>query len=122
MVILLVEDDVQVQFLIWKLLKADGFTVLIADSGESALELCRNHLGPVDLLLTDLDLPRIDGLELCKAITAERPRTKAVVMSGALRAREQVSTDGLPFLAKPFGPAALRNCIENTLSLAPSFC
>jgi CheY-like chemotaxis protein len=45
MVILVAEDDVHVQFLAWKLLKAAGFTVLKADNGEAALELSRNHPG-----------------------------------------------------------------------------
>jgi hypothetical protein len=49
MVILLVEDDLHVQYFIWKLLKATGFTVLTAGNGEFALEALRNHLGPIDL-------------------------------------------------------------------------
>ena len=53
MVILLAEDDVGVQFFIWKLLKTDGYTVLTAGDGEAGLEASRNHPGPIDLLLTD---------------------------------------------------------------------
>ena len=62
MVILLAEDDVYEQYSIWKLLKADGFTVLTAGNGQFALEASRNHPGPVDLLLTDMEMPRMSGL------------------------------------------------------------
>ena len=91
MVILLAEDDVQVQYFIWKLLKADGFMVLTGGNGVFALEASRNHPGPVDLLLTDMEMPRMGGLELTKTIAAERPGIKVLMMSGDLRDREQVS-------------------------------
>jgi len=64
MVIILAEDDVDVQFYIWKLLKADGFTVLTADDGQAALELSRSVPGTIDLLLSDMDMHRMSGLEL----------------------------------------------------------
>src|SRR5450759_1613142 len=91
MVILLVEDDVHVQYLIWKLLKADGFTVLTAGKSEFALEASRSHPGPIDLLLTDMEMPRMSGLELYRNIRAKRPGIKVLMISGDLREREQVS-------------------------------
>jgi CheY-like chemotaxis protein len=115
MVILLAEDDVQVQYSIWKLLKADGFTVLTAGNGVFALEACRNHPGSVDLLLTDLEMPRMSGLELCEKIRVERPGIKVLVMSGEPWSREQVSVNGWPFLQKPFTPTALRDAIAALL-------
>ena len=95
------EGDVHVQYLIWKLLKADGFTVLTAGKSEFALEASRSHPGPIDLLLTDMEMPRMSGLELYRNIRAERPGIKVIVMSGDL-GREQVSMNGLRFLQKPF--------------------
>src|ERR1035437_7493749 len=109
-VILLVEDDVHEQYFVWKLLKADGFAVLTAGNGEFALEASRSHPGPIDLLLTDTEMPRMSGLELCRNIRVERPGIKVIVMSGDL-GREQVSMNGLPFLQKPFTPMALRDSI-----------
>ena len=70
MVILLVDDDVGVQFYAWRLLKAAGFTVLTADDGRAALEASRNYPGVIDLLLSDVDMPRMDGLELYRHIAA----------------------------------------------------
>ena len=115
MVILLVEDDLHVQYFIWKLLKAAGFTVLTAGNGEFALEALRNHLGPIDLLLTDMEMPRMSGLELARNIKAERPEIKVLMMSGDLSGREEACMNGLPFLQKPFTPTALRDSIEALL-------
>src|SRR5579862_3025368 len=115
MVILLVEDNVAVQLLIWRLLKEDGFTVLNADSSEAALEASRGHLGSIDMLLSDVLLPHADGLALSNMIAAERPGIKVLMMSGNLRIREGVSTHSLPFIQKPFTLAALRNSIDMVL-------
>ena len=112
MVILLAEDDLQVQYFLGKLLKADGFTVLTGGNGAFALEASRNHPGPVDLLLTDMEMPRMGGLKLAETIAAERPGIKVLIMSGDLRDREHISVNGLLFLQKPFTPTALRESIE----------
>lgn len=102
MVVLVVDDDLHVQFFIWKLLKAGGFTVLTAGDGEAALQRWRNHPGPIDLLLTDLEMPGINGIDLYRTIAAERPEIRVIVMSGGVKAREQSEMAGVPFLQKPF--------------------
>jgi CheY-like chemotaxis protein len=119
MVILLAEDEIPVQYFIWKLLKADGFTVLTAGNGEAALEASRNHPGPIDLLLTDVQMPRMGGLELCNAIAVERPGIKVIIMSGEASCEEQVSINGLPFLQKPFNLTALQDAIAALLGPIP---
>ena len=119
MVILLVEDDLGVQFFVWRLLKDAGFTVLTAGDGEAALEESRNYLGSIDLLLSDVEMPRMGGLELCKIITAERPGIKVLMMSGEPWCKEQVSVSELPFLQKPFTLNALRDSIEALLGPIP---
>ena len=111
MVILLVEDDVGVQFFVWRSLKASGFSVLTASDGKVALEASRNYPGAIDLLLSDVGMPGMDGLELCNRIVAERPGIKVLMMSGAPSHEEQVSMNGLPFLHKPFTMTALRDSI-----------
>jgi DNA-binding response OmpR family regulator len=120
MVILLVDDDVGVQLFVWKLLKAYGFTVLNADSGEAALEASRRYIGSIDLLLTDVRLPRMDGLELCKTVAAERPQIRVLLMSGESRNEERVLAHGLRFIEKPFTLRALRNSLEMLLGRIPS--
>jgi len=113
--ILLVDDDVNVQFFLWQSLKAIGFTVLNADNGEDALAVSSNHLGSIDLLLSDVVMPRMDGLELYKRIVAERPEIKVLMMSGDLRGRERACMNGLPFIQKPFTLKSLRDSIESLL-------
>lgn len=120
MVILLAEDDVGVQFLVWKLLRADGFSVLTAGDGMAALEVSRHHSGAIDLLLSDVGMPRMDGLELCKKIVSERPGIKVLMMSGEPSSQERVSINGLPFLHKPFTLTALRESIEALLGPIPT--
>ena len=119
MIILLAEDDIQVRYFIWKLLKTDGFTVLASGNGEFALKAAREYPGHIDLLLTDIEMPGMSGLELCRNIRAERPAIKALVMSGDLRWSDQVVTNGLPFLHKPFTPTVLRASIDAVLHPSP---
>jgi len=117
MVILLIESDLDVQFFVWKALREDGFTVLNADSGESALELCRSHSGPVDLVLTAMDLPRINGLDLYRTITLNWPEAKGIVMSRQQDAGQQIAQMGLRFLPKPFDAATLRRVVGLNVGL-----
>src|ERR1035441_9212064 len=112
MVILCAEDDEQIRSLLVKFLKADGFTVLTAGDGQSALEIARSHPGHIDLLLSDVAMPRMNGLELYRTVAVERSATKVLLMSGDLDWREQVSMLGLPFLQKPFTATAVRKSIE----------
>ena len=119
MVILLVDDEVHVQFFIWKFLKADGFTVLTAGSGEAALEISRSRSGPIDLLLTDVMMPGMDGLELCKRIVVDRPAIKLLLMSGDSRVKEEASKVGIRCLQKPFATTELRQAIQAALEPVP---
>ena len=112
MTILLVEDELHVHYFIWKLLKADGFTVLTAGDGEAALEKLRKHPNPVDLVVTDMGLPRLNGFELYRQILVERPGTKVILMSGDLAVREQCEMAGLPFFQKPFLDDALQQVVR----------
>lgn len=76
MVILLAEDNIGVQFIAWQTLTEAGLTVLTAADGQAALEKSRQHAGPIDILLTDIDLPRLTGLELARILKQERPKIK----------------------------------------------
>jgi CheY-like chemotaxis protein len=116
-VILCAEDNAAIRCLIREILTAEGFKVLAAGNGEAALRMSRRHRGPVDLLLTDIEMPRMGGLELWRRIRAERPGIKVLVMSGNLDGEGQVVRDGLPFLPKPFNPRALRDQIGALLGL-----
>ena len=98
--ILSADDDMYVLYSIWKALKAEGYTVLTASNGPAALETSRKYLGPIDLLITSVALPRMNGLELSEAIKAERPAIKVLLMSRDSRESVQASIPGL-FLLGP---------------------
>ena len=115
MVVLLAEDDVRVRRLVSTLLSDDGFTVLATDNGEAALEASREYTGHISLLLTDLDMPKMGGQELCQKITAERTGIKVLVMSGNPGGRELACGNEAIFVHKPFTVTALRNSIEAAL-------
>jgi DNA-binding response OmpR family regulator len=119
MVILVAEDHEDVRLAIWNILKADGFTALTADDGRAALELSRSYPGTIDLLLSDVDMPVMGGLELCQAIAEERTGIKVLMMSGGAGGKEQVRMKGLPFLQKPFTGTALRQSITALLGPNP---
>jgi len=83
MVILLVDDNEAVKRFVEILLTDRGFTVLTAPDAAGALEISRNHLGTIDLLLTDIDMPGMSGLELSHQIAVERPGITVLTMTGA---------------------------------------
>jgi CheY-like chemotaxis protein len=114
MFILCAEDDHDIRSLILKLLRADGHTVLAAGDGEAALELSRNCPDTIDVLLSDVEMPKMNGLELWKHLLAERPRIKVLMMSGAC-GPSQKAVAGLPILQIPFNRMALRNSIQSVL-------
>jgi len=114
-VILCADDDIHTLYSIWKALKADGLAVLTASNGLAALEISRRHPGPIDLLITSIELPRMGGIELSEVIMAERPDTKVLLMSRGSWESVQASVPGLPFLQKPFTATALRDSVRAVL-------
>jgi DNA-binding response OmpR family regulator len=107
-VIMVADDEVLVRNLVRILMQAEGYFVLCAADGHEGLELSRQYPGTIDLLITDLQMPRLNGADLCAHLLEERPGIKVLIMSGA-DMREIVSHNiHLPFLPKPFDGEALR--------------
>jgi len=80
--ILLVEDDVDIRELVAAMLKAAGYKVLKAESTPAALEAARTSTTNIDLLLTDIIMPEMSGVELCERVRASRPEIKWLYMTG----------------------------------------
>jgi two-component system, cell cycle sensor histidine kinase and response regulator CckA len=115
--ILVVEDEEELRQLIGRLLERLGYTVLVAADGASALELCGRQPS-IDLLLTDVMMPGIGGLELTRLLLEQRPTLKAIYMSGfgpEVIAQQGAINPTVPFLAKPFTVAALGSKIRGVL-------
>jgi len=116
--ILLVEDDEIMRSLTRKLLEENGYTVVEADDGKSALEWVESHPEPIDLLLTDVVMRRMSGPELVERLAASHPNLKVVYMSGytgELMANRDVLKAGVTLLEKPFSRTALLNTIHATM-------
>src|SRR3954470_8667758 len=112
-IILVAEDDVVVRNSARLMLQEEGHDVLVATDAEEALKLSRDYQGPIDMLLTAVKMPGMDGLALAAQIIKERPHIKILVMSSKIGA-DQV--DDLPFLRKPFSPAAFRDKVREVLN------
>ena len=116
--ILLVEDDEGVRKLICDVLRSNGYTVMVSEDGEKAVEICKQHEGPIHLLLTDVVLPKMGGPEIAKRLLARRPSMKVLYMSGyADKAivHNGVLEEGIAFLGKPVSPQALLSKVREVL-------
>ena len=116
--VLVVEDEGAVRDQAVLVLASYGYTVLDAADGQAALEVSRSYAGPIDLLLTDVIMPGLNGRELAEQLQAERPETRVLYMSGyAGDAIEShgVHAQGLAFLAKPFTLEDLLRKVRNVL-------
>jgi PAS domain S-box-containing protein len=80
--ILVVEDDVDIRELVAAMLRAAGYNVLKAESTTVALEATRTSTASIDLLLTDIIMPEMSGVELCERVRASRPAIKWLYMTG----------------------------------------
>ena len=80
--ILLVEDETPLRQVTSEFLRARGYQVLGAENGEVALEICKSHTGPIDLLITDVVMPGHSGPAVSRQVTEMRPGVRTIFMSG----------------------------------------
>jgi two-component system cell cycle sensor histidine kinase/response regulator CckA len=116
--ILLVEDEEVVRHLVEKVLKANGYTVLVAATGRDAERVAGEHEGPIHLLMTDVVLPGINGRQVAELLTAVRPGIRVLYLSGYTDdaiVRHGVLEPGVAFLQKPFSPAVLGRKVREVL-------
>lgn len=103
--ILLVEDDENVRKLACQILERQGYKVLLSSHGEEALSICEGHGDPINLLLTDVVMPGLNGWNLAKAVSIFHPQIKVLYMSGY---PDEIITDygilkpGINYIQKPF--------------------
>ena len=103
--VLLVEDEAPVRDLAVRVLESCGYQVLAAGDGLEALQIGEQHDGPVHLLLTDVVLPQMSGVELAEQLQSARPEMRVLYMSGYTDdaiAQHGVLAPGVSFLPKPF--------------------
>ncbi len=117
--ILVVEDEAMVRDLVARSLRRDGYTVLVAEEGEEGLQLATAHPGTIDLLVTDVIMPRLSGPELAGRLLPLRPSMRVLYISGytaeALDIRSALPA-GTEYLQKPFTPSLLRERVRDLLA------
>jgi two-component system cell cycle sensor histidine kinase/response regulator CckA len=109
-VLLVADDEVMIRDLAQSALEEAGYFVLTAHDGEEALTISRTFPGDIHLVLSDVNMPKMDGLKLREYMVAERPETAVLLMSGRI-----AGDVGIPFLPKPFTPPVLVDTVHNLL-------
>ncbi len=116
--ILLVEDEEMVRNLTTKILERQGYKVIVAANGGEARLQFEKRRDQIDLLLTDVIMPRMDGRKLSETLRKERPSMKVLFMSGYTEdtiAHHGVLEPGTPFVQKPFTIEALTRKVREVL-------
>jgi two-component system cell cycle sensor histidine kinase/response regulator CckA len=116
--ILLVEDEELVRQLTQQILQMHGYNVLAAADGIEAIAICESRAEPIDLLLTDVVLPQMNGRALADRLLEMRPGMKTLFMSGYAESsivRHGVLGPGTEFIHKPFQPHALVRKVRGVL-------
>ncbi len=121
--ILVVEDEAGIRALVRKILRRQGYVVLEASNGDDALKICAGHKGKIDLLVTDVMMPRMSGRELADRLTALRPDLRVLYVSGYTDDAMLGSgsfPSGTAFLQKPFTLGSLLGKVREVLDIGQS--
>jgi len=116
-VILVVDDDASVLIASRRILAKYGYTVLEAPGGEEALQLARENAQRIDVVLTDVRMPGLDGPSLVRRLADVLPSLRVVYMSGYTDGRldQELPAPGRAFLAKPFTVEQLTRTLADIL-------
>ncbi len=116
--ILLVEDEESVRIFAVRALVKLGYTLLEAANGEEALAVLEKHAGPLSMVVTDLVMPKMNGMELAGRLKEIRPEVRIIFMSGYTDetvVRKRILSADSSFLQKPFTSADLAKCVRGVL-------
>jgi two-component system, cell cycle sensor histidine kinase and response regulator CckA len=115
--VLLADDEPAVRFVVEKILLAAGYQVIATENGVEAGNMAEKHTGGIDVLVSDIVMPGVSGVELAKSVQKSRPGTKVLLMSGYFPDGLEF-LEGWEFLHKPFSPGALTKTLESLLNAA----
>ena len=112
-VALIADDEAIIRNTLSFALESVGFFVLTASDGEEALRISRKFARTIDILVSDIVMPKLDGMALYKEVLRERPTMKVLLISAYVNA----PLDGVPFLRKPFHLDTFRQRVREILAL-----
>ena len=115
-VILVADDEPLIRNLVTLLMQQEGYFVLSAADGHEGLELSRKYPGAIDLLITDVEMPRMNGSDLCGHLMEERPGIQMLMMSGADMSEIVSQNAHCLFLPKPFNGETLKARVRAILA------
>jgi CheY-like chemotaxis protein len=116
---MLVEDNAILRELLQRTLERAGFSVLAAADGAEALQLCRQHRGTFKLVVSDLAMPQLNGIELSERIKSGCPEAKFLFITGFADQFPELDAwlkNGADILEKPFSPSELVRRVEEMLN------
>ena len=115
--VLVVEDEPEVRSVLKAMLKDAGFEVVVAKDGASALHELWKRGGDVRLVVTDVDMGRMNGMELAESVRSEYPALPILFISGLPVAASELEkvAPGTVLLTKPFGPATLVEAVRKLI-------
>lgn len=116
--ILIVEDEVSILKMIKKMLEILGYTVLEAGDPFEALEIVKNYIGTIHLLITDVVMPKMNGVDLAKLVSAIYPQIKILYTSGysaEVLLKHYIKTSDINYLSKPVSFASLASTVRTIL-------
>jgi PAS domain S-box-containing protein len=119
--ILVVEDEAGIRALVRKILRRQGYQVLEAPNGPEAIQICAQHKGTIDLLVTDVMMPQMSGRELAERLAAVRKDLKVLFVSGYTDDAMLQSGSfppGTAFLQKPFTLGSLLGKVREVLDIS----
>jgi two-component system, cell cycle sensor histidine kinase and response regulator CckA len=115
--ILVADDERAVRTLTCMILRVAGYRIVEAANGLEAVSLYRAAPNKYDAVVTDLDMPVMDGFELIKRVRETSPLARIICLSGS---SDRDLPEGVPFLKKPFTPAALLEMVKRALTQSSS--
>jgi DNA-binding response OmpR family regulator len=121
--VLVVDDEEDLRDIMRRMLERRGFATLVAGDVEQALGACRDHDGPIDVLVTDLNLPGTSGADLCRAAGALRADLRVIYISGLPKdiavSKGLIDQDAL-LVKKPFTSEILIQALHSALADQPA--
>jgi two-component system cell cycle sensor histidine kinase/response regulator CckA len=113
--VLLVEDEAPIRMLLARTLENSGYTVLQANDGREALEVAKQKMGPIELLVADIVMPKLGGIELAKELRAVRRDVRVLFLTGYTDSPTPLLDERTGFLQKPFTSRALLQEVRRLL-------